>query len=813
MVNPSDTIAAMLQNGLARPYPHQDRVCEHLLAGRSVVLQAPTGSGKTEAALLPFLHARHWGLDFPRKCLYAVPLRTLANQFKARADKWVAALGDGLAVTIQTGEHPEDRKFEGDLVFATIDQVLSSFLVSPYSLPHSQANLNLGAIAGSYLVFDEVHLFDRESTLSTTLVMLRLLANVSPFLLMTATLSQEMVQRLADFLGAVVVPGNEQELGCYRSLPCQQHTRRYHWHDQPLTAEDVAMCHQGRNRSIVVCNTVERATSIYAGLQQLRQNGVLSAETKLILLHSRFLKEDRARKEAELVEWFGKDEDRHRCSAIAVATQVIEVGLDISCEVLHSDLAPANSIVQRAGRNARYENEHGDVHIYPVDSPAPYVGAEEALLSLTREVLPELLGSEGKVLGFSDELELVNRVHAERDRKDIHEDFALTWVSQKEEMEAVMDGHQPGGRLVRAIDSRLLLIHPEPSEVAEAPFAYEGFGLHPSVLYGAVKGWLERGATLGLDWSVQALQEYPETDSEGPRFQAYPVHGAEDLKGAFVALVNPALAGYDPELGLMLQQGNGFACRRREHKEWDVAVRRYRMETYQEHVAATLLCFEQQVWPGLAGTATRVERALGWPTGMLRRVSALAVALHDTGKLSSEWQGVAKRYMAMLGQPVADGVLLAHTEYDDGDERCRKLQHRAGKRPPHACEGAYLALGILMQALGGEQDPARAAFSAIARHHSAFSSSVQEVRAERGAQGAIARALALAGVVEAGTLSQRLIPKTAARDLAAMEDGPLVWAREGALLLAYGVIVRAVRLSDQMGTAMHSGEVEANAVD
>ena len=127
------------------PHPFQERVAESLLAGRNVILQAPTGSGKTMAALYPFLHAQTHSADYPAKCLYSVPMRVLANQFVAEFRDKV----NRVSVEIQTGEQSHSRTFEHDLIFATIDQVLSSFLHAPYSLSRRQANLNAGAVVAS----------------------------------------------------------------------------------------------------------------------------------------------------------------------------------------------------------------------------------------------------------------------------------------------------------------------------------------------------------------------------------------------------------------------------------------------------------------------------------------------------------------------------------------------------------------------------------------------------------------------------------------------------------------------------------------
>ncbi|OKH35678.1 hypothetical protein NIES2119_19450 [[Phormidium ambiguum] IAM M-71] len=188
------------------PRQFQLQTIEKLLNRQDILLRAPTGSGKTETAIAPILFAKPLQLNFPNKLIYVVPLRTLANSLRQRTEilleNWSKyyPLPRPLTVTLQTGENPEDPRFEGDIIFCTIDQMLSSFLNIPYSVGRGSANVNAGAIFASYLVFDELHLLDPERSFTTVLKVLQQVKGIAPFLLMTATLTDELSQQIKEVI-------------------------------------------------------------------------------------------------------------------------------------------------------------------------------------------------------------------------------------------------------------------------------------------------------------------------------------------------------------------------------------------------------------------------------------------------------------------------------------------------------------------------------------------------------------------------------------------------------------------------------------
>ena len=112
---------------------------------------------------------------------------------------------------------------------------------------------------------------------------------------------------------------------------------------------------QGRNKKIlVICNTVSRAQKIYKEMQEKSEN--------VYLLHSRYIRKDRAFLEKQIMDFAESEE-----AGIWITTQIVEASLDIDFDVLHTEMCTADSLLQRMGRcnrKGRYFPEEANVIIY-----------------------------------------------------------------------------------------------------------------------------------------------------------------------------------------------------------------------------------------------------------------------------------------------------------------------------------------------------------------------------------------------------------------------------------------------------------------
>lgn len=765
-------------------YDFQLKVDAYVRAGRSVIVQAPTGSGKTRAALFPFLDGwRNNPADVPRQCIYAVPLRTLANQFeheyKAIVEHYRTShgLGEAGQVSIQTGPRPEDRRFEADLIFTTIDQLLSSFLTIPYSLSNRQANLNAGAIIGSYLVLDEFHLFpideNGNGALATTLHILKMLKGITPFVLMTATFSAQMLEKLCTELDAVAITLTSEEI---MKIPSQQGKQRlYRYAAEALTPAAVAtdFVQHKRKRAIAVCNTVDRARQVAAELQ-----AEASLEgARIEVLHSQFYASDRAIKEQDIRREFGEDRNQYTWEpTILIATQVIEVGLNITCDVLHTEMAPASAIVQRAGRCARFAGESGSVLVYDVPlndaghpNYAPYIdsaarrGSQEIdvegqsrLCERTQAAFAQL-PLEGKTLTYHDELALVNKAHAPFDERllaTLHDNqthlvAAIERVLRDQDRRAARD-------LIRDVDSRAVLIHHNPTpDTLPNPLRYEAISLRKGTLLKWFTNVQELALARELDWIAHVAvfvedqqRERDEAAEQKRRRQItwHPIRpstqkddfraGREALAACNIVVLNPTLVRYDPTLGFQFDNPDGTPTKNspeappRLRNEEDYGP--LKLETYVEHIQGLLRVYTHPRSDHAAlrdqtmAVQRRFEQRYGLEHGLLERAIRLMFAVHDLGKLDKQWQAWAHEWQRIVSQireesqPIPRTYMAAHTDFDSRDEQQREAHKHVGiRRPPHAAESARAARQLLRAIAGPRDDVYVALMTAIVCHHSA----------------------------------------------------------------------------------------------
>lgn len=803
-------------------YDYQIRVAQLIRAGKSVILQAPTGAGKTIAALWPYLEAwdRNSPSEFPRKCIYSVPMRVLANQFNEEVHKLVneeMLFAEPPAVKIQTGEHSEDPKFCGDLIFATIDQSLSSALAVPYSLSSGMANINAGAFYSSYLVFDEFHLFpldDADSAggaLTTTLQLLMELKGIIPFVLMTATFSSTMLTELKDLLGAEIVQVSPDEYKEIASRGADRpRSRQYLVYQEPITAQSVLAKHN--RRSVVICNQVKRAQDLYSEIKATFEDaGDEDADIEVCLLHSRFMAEHRQEKEILVRREFSKNKAEHSVtSMILIATQVIEVGLDITCENLHTEIAPANSVFQRAGRCARYPGEQGIIHIYDVPKREFANGITKPnYLPYSAEICASawesFLARHGQVLGFIDEQAVIDEVHTESDRQVLDAMARRSGRLWDDIYAAMQEGaKEQRSNLIRRVDNITVLAGPDEESIGD-PYRAKGFGLWR----GTVKGMLKTIQESAIGWFPDEDDENwlmkmpvdesgdPDDPTQAASVAWYEVIDSSQLDGAAIVLINSAFCKYDCEIGfrIVLSGQGGWSSTPGELKKRNSQGGfAYNLESYSDHIGNMLKVYRRDFGGDYQYVQQRIAQQWNLPPDCLTKAIETAVVLHDLAKMDKRWQRWVRLYQKGIDEPITEDAYMAvHTHWlpmEPTHQQAKKAADRQCKRPPHAGESAVAGARIIAQICGDDR-LTRAVITAITRHHSAKSHTFEEYELHPSAKAAIDSALAL---TDLQTDANLLISKAPSIRL----DKWMIKAGNFEEILLYLWIVRILRLSDQL---------------
>jgi len=376
--------------GITTPYTHQIKIWETIKKGKyPIFLRAPTGSGKTEAVIAPFLSQFIENkFSIAPRLIYVLPMRVLINSIANRIRKYTQNMLGNISVEVQHGESPNAPFFMDDIVVTTLDQFIYGYVRASNQVGH-HLDIPAGAIASSIVVFDEAHMYRDGFTFSIMRAMFEILSHAKiPFIVMTATMPKSLEESLFENIkinNKIVSTGfdlNNQVDISIEKTPIYK--------DNEINIPDSILDKIKNKKTLIVLNQVKRAQKVY---KEIKKRLELGKGKKIVLLHSRFTREDRKKHEEKAIDiLLHKENGKAKILngvGIVVSTQVLEVGMDFSAELLLTELAPADALVQRAGRCARYENEKGEMVIFPVEDEKGHLPYEKLHLKKTLEWLKE----------------------------------------------------------------------------------------------------------------------------------------------------------------------------------------------------------------------------------------------------------------------------------------------------------------------------------------------------------------------------------------------------------------------------------------
>ncbi|MGJ7044768.1 CRISPR-associated helicase Cas3' [Thermoanaerobacterium thermosulfurigenes] len=695
------------------PYDFQIDLATKVFAGKNVIMQAPTGSGKTWASIMPFLFAYCKGINFPRKLIYSLPLRVLTNSlFNDIREKVDKKFNGNIQVTIQTGENSNDPYFlDGDIIFTTIDQSLSSLLSIPFSLSNKQSNINTGAIISSYLIFDEFHLLDVKRSLSTLLNIVSKLDGITPYCLMSATLSSKLLDNYCKKLNGSQISIKENEVAKIKSQ--KDKVKRVFVKETTISAEEIIKNHV--KKTIAICNTVETCQNLFLELKNKIDKEKSLNNVRLLCIHSRFSSNDRKDKEELIKKFFNKYSDEN---VILISTQVIEVGLDITCDVMHLEISPINSFLQRIGRCARYEGENGKIFVYDVnrdDKTKPYLPYDEELCVRTLNKLKSI--GDGVNIDYQKSEVLINDILTDKELRD----FERIEEGKHRRFTEIVDcwiNNEKGNasRLIRDIDTINVLVVQNVS-LLKNPYTYDAIPINRYTLISRLKKVVKEDEE---DWLVRAIEESFLDDEDLFGKFNYPQIAFDDirLKVENRVILNSKYVFYDYDIGLNLLnvgQREILKIDKLQQKQDYIITK----DTYEEHIRYMMVAFDDLFKVKYKYIFLKLKERLNLKYDMEELIRFIII-MHDYGKLNAVWQASASKYQNKKGNYNKE-ELLAHTDYNPNvDENNRP------KLPNHAGIGGVVAASLAGDIL--DYGVCIAILNAIAKHHSVKTESSAKYR-------------------------------------------------------------------------------------
>lgn len=341
---------------------------------KHTLVTAPTGAGKTD-----FLLRRCKGRVF-----YTLPfhasINAMFNRFCNEIDDENADIRvlHASSRLVQGKKNIEEQALQ-DKVGASL-KVLTPYQFASIAFGTKGYEAILIDVQGCDIILDEIHTYTNISR-AIVLKVVEVLRHFGCSIhIGTATMPTVLKKKLIELLG--------EENTCQVSLSSEQLDSFDRHIIYKLKEDDdftnlVEQSIERNEKILVVFNQVERAQNFYSDLRDKFPN------ISCMLIHSRYKRKDRAKLEDDLKNDF----DRKQGPCIVISTQVVEVSLDISFDLMFTEAAPLDSLIQRFGRiNRRRTTKRTYRPIYIFPPPASINDAKPYELEVTLksfEILPD----------------------------------------------------------------------------------------------------------------------------------------------------------------------------------------------------------------------------------------------------------------------------------------------------------------------------------------------------------------------------------------------------------------------------------------